>query len=111
MENQKLSKFLVLYQDPNYDIPYTPESANELTRRHVDHARDLDTRGILFLCGPLKGADQGMFILNASTYAEVESYVRKDPFIVNKCYKSYVIYEIEEGNAGNNYLLDAYTMT
>jgi len=31
--------------------------------------------------------------------------VLKDPFIINKAYKSYLIYEIEEANASNNYLL------
>ena len=106
MENQNTSKFLVFLQDVNYDDPFTPEQIAELTKGHVDHIRDLDSMGILFLCGPLKGTEKGMLILNANTYEEAESYVLKDPFIVNKCYKSYIINEIAEANSGNNYLLD-----
>jgi uncharacterized protein YciI len=105
MENQKISKFLIFLQDVNNEDPFTPEQIQELTKGHVDHVRDLDSRGILFLCGLLKGHEKGMLILNAKTYEEAESYVLKDPFIINKCYKSYVIYEIEEANAGNNFLL------
>ncbi|MDR2039526.1 MAG: YciI family protein [Bacteroidales bacterium] len=108
MENQKMSKFLILYQDVNYEDTFTPELSNELTKKHVDHIRDLDSKGILFLCGPLKGREEGMFILNAKTFEEAEGYVKKDPFIINRCYKNYFIYEIEEANAGNNYLLENY---
>lgn len=106
MGNGKTLKFLVFLQEPNYDDSFTPELINELTIDHVEHVRDLDNKGILFLCGPLKGTETGMLILNAKTYEEAESYVLKDPFIVNRCYKSYIINEIIEGNADNNYLLD-----
>lgn len=105
MENQSTAKFLAVLQDPNFEAPFTPEQMEELTKAHVDHVRDLDSRGILFLCGLLKGADGGMLILNAETYEEAESHVLRDPFIVNNCYKRYVINEIIEANAGNNYLL------
>jgi len=106
MKNQKTSKFLILYQDMNSENSFTPELINELTKSHVNHVKDLDSKGILFLCGPLKGHEKGMFILNAKTHEEVEKCVLKDPFIVNKFYKSYSIYEIIEANAGNNYMLD-----
>jgi len=105
MENQKMSKFMVFLQDVNTEDSFSPELIEELTKGHVDHIRNLDAEGILFLCGLLKGHEKGMLILNAKTYEEAEGYVLKDPFIVNKCYKSYVIYEIVEANAGNNYLL------
>jgi len=105
MENQKTSKFLVFLQDANYEAPFTPEQIAELTKAHVDHLRDLDTKDKLFLCGIPKGTEKGMLILNAKTYEEAEGYVLKDPFIINKCYKTYVIHELEEANAGNNYLL------
>ena len=104
MESQKTSKFLVVLQDINYDAPFTPEQIGELTKGHVDHIRELDSKGILFLCGLLKGHEKGMLILNAKTFEEAEGYVIEDPFIINKCYKTYTIYEIEEANAGNNYL-------
>ena len=108
MKNQKTSKFLIIYQDVNYDDTFTAELSNKLTKMHVDHIRDLDSKGILFLCGPLKDHEKGMFILNAKTYEEAESYVKKDPLISNNCYKNYAIYEIMESNAANNYLLEDY---
>lgn len=109
MEHKQMQKFLVIYQDANYDDPFTPEMIDELTRAHVEHIRNLDSRGILVLCGPLKEHEKGMFILNAETCEEAQNYVLMDPFIANRCYKTYLIYEIEEANAGNNYLLDLYT--
>lgn len=108
MEKLKTSKFLVIYQEPNYEADFSPELSNELTKQHVEHCRGLDSKGILFMCGPLVGHEKGMFMLNATSYEEAESYVKKDPFIINNCYKSYLIYEIEEANAGNNYLLEKY---
>jgi len=109
MENQKTSKFLIFLQDVNYEDTFTPEMMDELTKSHVDHIRDLDAKGILFFCGLLKGTEKGMLILNAKTYQEAEDYVQRDPFIVHKCYKTYVIQELEEANASNNYLLDDHT--
>lgn len=110
MENQKMSRFLIFYQEPNYEADFTPKQINELTRMHVEHLKDLDSKGVLFLCGPLKDDEKGMLILNAKSYEEAESYVKKDPFIINNCYKAYLINEIIEGNAGNNYLLEDYLM-
>lgn len=110
MENLQTSKFLVIYQEPNYDDTFTPELSNELTKQHVEHCSRLDSEGVLFMCGPLVGHEKGMFMLNAKTYEEAENYVKRDPFIINNCYKTYVIYEIEEANAGNNYLLEKYLM-
>ena len=109
MKNKQMSRFLVIYQDVNYDDSFSPELVNELTKAHVSHIKTLDSKGILFLCGPLKEHEKGMFILNARTYEEASSYVLTDPFIANKCYKTYMIYEIEEANADNGYLLDLYT--
>ena len=105
MENQKTAKFLVILQDINNEDSFTPALIQELTKGHVNHLRDLNEKGILYMCGPLKGHEKGMLILNAKSYEEAEAYVCKDPFIINKCYKSYVIYEIVEANESNNYLL------
>ena len=105
METQKTSKFLIILQEMNSESSFTPEQIKEITERHVEHVKDLDSKGILFLCGPIKGHEKGVFILNASSYEEAEGHVLRDPLIVNKGYKSYVIYEIIEANAGNNYLL------
>lgn len=109
MKNQKMSKFLVLLQDLNYEANFTPELQEELVKKHVEHIRNLDSKGILFMCGLLKGHESGMLILNAKTYEEAESYVKRDPLIINSCYKKHIIYEIQEANASNNYLLDLET--
>jgi uncharacterized protein YciI len=68
--------------------------------------RDLHSRGVLFICGPLKGMDKkALLIFNANSQEEVESYVLKDPFIFQKYYASYRIYEWLEANESNNWLL------
>lgn len=110
MKNPETTKFLIFYQDVNNEDTFTPELINELTKQHVEHLRNLDSKGALFLCGPMKDDERGMLILNAKNYEEAESYVKQDPFIVNNCYTSYVIKEIIEGNASNNYLLEEYLM-
>ena len=110
MKNPETTKFLIFYQDVNNEDNFTPELINDLTRQHVEHLRNLDSKGVLFLCGPLKDDERGMLILNAKNYEEAESYVKQDPFIANNCYTSYVIKEIIEGNASNNYLLEEYLM-
>lgn len=110
MEKQKTSKFLVIYQDINTEDPFTMEEVIDATQAHVEHVRDLDERGILFLCGPLLGKEEkGMFILNAQSYEEAESHVLRDPLIARKGYNTYLINEIQEANAENNYLLEFYT--
>lgn len=58
------------------------------------------------MCGPLKNSDgKGLLIFEANSQEEVESYVLKDPFIVQKWYPSYRIYEWIEANNSNNYLI------
>lgn len=110
MEEQKNSKFLIIYQDINTEDTFTPEQIIDATKDHVEHLRDLDSRGILVLCGPLMcKQEKGMFILNAKSYEEAESYVLRDPLIERKGYNTYLIHEIQEANAGNNYLLEYYT--
>ena len=103
-----MKKFLVLLQDMNYDEPFTDEQIKEYTTGHVNHLKDLDARGILHICGPLKDVNggMGMIILNAETLDEAKSYAFKDPFVVNNCYKTCNVYEIYEANAENNFLLE-----
>lgn len=110
MENEKISKFLIIYQDINTEDTFTPEQIIDATKAHVEYVRDLDSRGILFICGPLLGNEEkGMFILNAKSYEEAESHVLRDPLIARKGYNTYIIQEIQEANAENNYLLEYYT--
>ena len=91
----------------NYDKPFTDKQIKEYTTGHVNHLKDLDARGILHICGPLKDVDRemGMIILNALSLDEAKDYAFKDPFVVNKCYKTCNVYEINEANAENNFLL------
>ncbi len=110
MENPKMSKYLVIYQDINTEDTFTEEEVIDATKAHVEHCRELDSKGILFLCGPLLGKEEkGMFILNAASYEEAESHVLRDPLIARNGYKTYLINEIQEANAANNYLLEYYT--
>ncbi|MDR2947778.1 MAG: hypothetical protein LBV71_01090 [Prevotella sp.] len=110
MEDKKTSKFLIIYQDINTEDTFTQEQIIDATKAHVEHCRELDFKGILFLCGPLLGKEEkGMFILNAQSYKEAEEYVLRDPLIARKGYNTYLIYEIQEANAENNYLLEFYT--
>jgi uncharacterized protein YciI len=100
METKK--KFLVMYEEMKHDDSFT----RELLISHIDFVKDLDKKGMLFLGGPLKQDEKAILILNAATYEEVDACLKKDPFITSKHYERYSIYEIIEGNAGNNYLLD-----
>ena len=100
-----MTKYVVIYEDERKDA-----LAPDLLKGHVDHLRDLCSRGILFLCGPLKNAEgeygKGLLIFETNSLGEVESYVLKDPFIIEKWYASYRIYEWIEANDSNNYLMD-----
>jgi len=97
-----MTKYAAIYEDESTDI-LTPE----LLKGHVDHLRDLHSRGALLLCGPLRDSDgKGLLIFEANSLEEVESYVSRDPFITYKRYARYRIYEWMEANDSNNYLMD-----
>ena len=103
-----MAKYVVLYEDVQEDA-VSQDLAQDVLKGHVEHCRDLHSRGILFMCGPLKDSgDKGLLIFEANSQGEVESCVLKDPLIVHKCYASYRIYEWIEANESNNYLLDGY---
>lgn len=95
-----MAKYVVIYEDERKDA-----LASDLLKGHVEHLRDLYSRGILFMCGPLKDSGgKGLLIFETNSQEEVESYVLKDPFIVQKWYASYCIYEWIEANESNNFL-------
>lgn len=97
-----MAKYVVIYEDERKD-----SLAPDLLKGHVEHLRDLHSREILFLCGPLKNSGgKGLLIFEANSQEEAESHVLKDPFIVQKWYASYRIYEWIEANDSNNFLLD-----
>jgi|AGTN01.3.fsa_nt_gi Uncharacterized protein conserved in bacteria len=97
-----MPKYVVIYEDERKDA-----LAPDLLKGHVEHLRDLHSQGILFLCGPLKNNDgKGLLVFEANSQEEVESYVLKDPFIVQKWYAGYRIYEWIKANDSNNYLMN-----
>ena len=98
-----MAKYVVIYEDERKDA-----LSRDLLKGHVEHIRDLHSLGIIFLCGPLKNSDgKGLLIFEANSQDEVENHVLKDPFIVQKWYGSYRIYEWIEANDINNFLLDS----
>ena len=97
-----MAKYVVLYEDER-----TGTLALDLLRGHVEHLKELYSRGVLFMCGPLKDSEgRALLILEVNSQEEAESYVLKDPFIRQKWYASYRIYEWMEANESNHYLLD-----
>ena len=102
-----MAKYVVMYEDERQD---QDNLTNELLKGHVEHLRELCSEGKLLLCGPLKSngynRGKGLLIFEAASQKEVESYVLKDPFIAQKWYAGYHIYEWIEAIDGNNYLMN-----
>ena len=96
-----MAKYAVIYEDEQKGA-----LAPDLLKGHVEHIRNLCSRGVIFLCGPLKkSGGKALLIFEANSLEEVEDYVLQDPFIVHKWYASYHIYEWIEANESNNYLM------
>ena len=95
-----MAKYVVIYENERKD-----DLAPDLLKGHVEHLRDLHSKGILFMCGPLKNSDgKALLIFEANSLEDVKSCVLKDPFIAQKWYAEYRIYEWIEANDSNNYL-------
>ena len=73
--------------------------------QHVEHLKQLKKQGKLFICGPFKDNDGALQILLTKDKEEAESIVLSDPFIKNKYYRNFVIYELIEANEENDYLM------
>ena len=101
-----MAKYVVMYEDERQD---QDNLTSELLKGHVEHLRNLCSQGKVLLCGPLKSngycRGKGLLLFDATSQDEVEDYVLKDPFIVQKWYASYHIYEWIEANDSNNYLM------
>lgn len=96
-----MAKYVVIYENERKDALLPA-----LLNGHVEHLRDLHSRGSLFLCGPLRNSDgKALLIFEANSQEEVNSHVLKDPFIIQKWYANYRIYEWIEANHSNNYLM------
>ena len=100
-----MTKYVVMYENERKDA-----LSPDLLKGHVDHLRNLHNQGILLLCGPLKENDlyvgTGLLLFEANSKEEVEGHVLRDPFISQKWYADYRIYEWVEANDSNNYLMN-----
>lgn len=77
----------------------------DLLQAHVRHLESLDRQGALFICGPLKGSGNALQILIAETYEAARTHVLADPFISSGFCSSFTLYELNEANAANGFLL------
>lgn len=83
---------------------------NKVTRaaieRHVENLRQLDQAGHLHTSGVLKRFPgvAGLVILAAKSREEAEALCQREP-LVAEGYASYDLYDFQEANQDNNYLL------
>jgi uncharacterized protein YciI len=80
---------------------------NELMLKHIDHLKRLKREKHLFLCGPCVGTNKVIQIIIAGSKEEAEKYVRRDPFAAEGIFVSYSLFELNEANDNNNWLLPA----
>ncbi|QOW60038.1 YciI family protein [Treponema pedis] len=78
-----------------------------LLKEHVEHLKDINKKGKLFICGPLVNSDKAIKIINAASMDEAVKIAQSDPFTVNAYYPNIEILELEEANERNEYLLKA----
>ena len=95
-----------MYEDERQDQEnLTPD----LLKGHIEYLSDMCSQGIIIQCGPLKingfMCGRALLIFKATSQEEVEDFVSKDPFIAQKWYASYHIYEWIEANVSNDYLI------
>ena len=93
-----MSKYVVIY-----NLKKRKGFTLEVSKKHVEHLRDLSHENVLFLCGLLKG-NGAMLILEAKSLKEAEAHILQDPVIVRGHY-DYTLYELIEANEENNFLL------
>lgn len=75
-----------------------------LLEEHIEHLRKQTLAGNITLCGPFKDDDGAFQLVVAQTYEAASDIVEQDPFIKEKYYQSYQIYELIEANEENNWL-------
>lgn len=99
--NKKMRKYIVILEEKK-EGTLEPDLLNQ----HVNHLRELTRLGKLSLCGPFKDNDGALQIIVAETKENAERIIEQDPFIKEKYYHSYVIYELIEANENNNWLCE-----
>ncbi|MFP3043932.1 YciI family protein [Treponema primitia] len=80
-------------------------ASNELLLRHVAHLKNLKKVNHLFLCGPLRNSNKVIQIILADDIEEAEKYLRMDPFTAEGIFETYTVFELNEANDNNNWLL------
>ncbi len=79
---------------------------DELLVAHVNHLKSLQSKGLLFICGPYTDNDRALQIIIADSITEAKHYIKSDPFIEKGYYADYEISELIEANDDNNWLMN-----
>ena len=77
----------------------------QLLHEHVEHLKNINKQGRLFICGPLVNSDKAIKIIHANSMEEALKIAHSDPFTINSYYPSIEVLELEEANEENEYLL------
>jgi uncharacterized protein YciI len=68
--------------------------------------KSLKKTGNLVICGPFLESDEAIQVILANTKEEAMLLFEKDPFIIYKYYKKYIMHELLEANESNNWLIN-----
>ncbi len=96
-----VKKFIIMLKDKQNGT-----LTSKLLAQHVSHLKSLTALNKLHLCGPFENDDGALQIIITDTKENAEKLVNQDPFIKEKYYKSYSIYELIEANEDNNWLCE-----
>lgn len=92
-----------------YVVLLSGKKKNTLTKtlltEHVNHLKEINSKGQLFLCGPLANSDKAIKIIHADSMDEAVKIAHSDPFTTNSYYPNIEVLELEEANEANEYLL------
>ena len=95
-KGKTMAKFVCILKDEKKE----KEEAlpDYLLSGHIEHLKKLKNKGILVLCGPLRDGinNTGMIIIEANSMEEAKKLFLEDPFIINKWYRDYSIYQLQE---------------
>ena len=75
--------------------------------RHIENLKDLDAKGKIVLCGPLKGYPgvAGMVIFKTLNYEEADALCNLEP-LVAEGYATYTLAALQVADKDNDYLLN-----
>src|SRR5262245_10327889 len=80
---------------------------NALLKAHIEYLQTLRKKRILQVCGPCKDNKKSILILSTENYDKALELICNDPFIKEKYYKSYEIYEFDEAKDENEWLMNS----